>query len=96
MGEDTAGVNPNTHTHMPQSLHQKYGHLIFSTKNRDQIITGEVEPRLYEYMGGIVRGMNAALLEINGIPDHVHLLIREFHEDRPVNASTNVAGHNRG
>jgi putative transposase len=62
---------------MPQSLHQKYGHLIFSTKNRDQIITGEVEPRLYEYMGGIVRGMNAAILEINGIPDHVHLLIRE-------------------
>ena len=62
---------------MPQSLHCKYGHLIFSTKNREALITGEVEQRLYEYLGGIVRGANARLIEINGMPDHIHLLIRE-------------------
>jgi REP element-mobilizing transposase RayT len=28
-------------------------------------------------MGGIVRGAKASLLEINGTPNHVHLLIRE-------------------
>ena len=62
---------------MPQSLHCKYGHLIFSTKNREPMISGKVEKRLYEYIGGIVRGVNASLIEINGMPDHVHLLMRE-------------------
>jgi REP element-mobilizing transposase RayT len=62
---------------MPQSLHFKYGHIIFSTKNREPSITGDLEPRLFEYMGGIVRGADAHLVEINGTMNHVHLLIRE-------------------
>ena len=41
------------------------------------MISAEIEPRLYEYLGGIVRGAKAHLLEINGTEDHVHLLIRE-------------------
>ena len=40
---------------MPQSLHVKYSHLVFSTKNREPFISDDIEPRLYEYMGGIVR-----------------------------------------
>ena len=67
----------NTRQIMPQSLHCTYGHLIFSTKNREPMITGEIESRLYEYLGGIVRNLKASLIEINGMPDHVHLLIRE-------------------
>ena len=62
---------------MPQSLHHKYGHIIFSTKNRQPAITGELEPRLFEYLGGIVRGFKARLIEINGTANHLHLLIRE-------------------
>ena len=62
---------------MPQSLHYKYGHLIFSTKSREPSITAEIEPRLFEYMGGIVRGLGASTIEINGTENHVHLLIRE-------------------
>jgi putative transposase len=62
---------------MPQSLHCKYGHIVFSTRNREPLITPEIEHRLYEYLGGIVRGANASLIEINGMPDHVHVLIRE-------------------
>ncbi|MEM9481351.1 MAG: IS200/IS605 family transposase [Verrucomicrobiota bacterium] len=62
---------------MPQSLHHKYGHIIFSTKDRTPAIPAELESRLYEYMGGIVRNTKARLIEINGTSDHVHLLIRE-------------------
>jgi len=62
---------------MPQSLHCKYGHIVFSTKNRHPLITGDLEPRLFEYLGGIVRGADASLMEINGTANHVHLLIRE-------------------
>jgi REP element-mobilizing transposase RayT len=62
---------------MPQSLHCKYGHIVFSTKNRDPLIRADLEFRLFEYLGGIVRGAGASLIEINGTSDHVHLLIRE-------------------
>jgi len=62
---------------MSQSLHCKYGHIVFSTKNRERTITGDMEGRLFEYMGGIVRGMNGRVVEMNGTMDHVHLLIRE-------------------
>lgn len=33
-------------------------------------------PRLHEYLGGIVRGLDATALEIGGVKDHVHLLVR--------------------
>ena len=34
----------------------------------------ELRPRLYEYMGGIVRGCGGVLMAAGGMPDHVHLL----------------------
>src|SRR5690606_16732065 len=50
-------------------------HLVFSTKGRQGWITDKIEERLHKYIGGIVRGKKGALLEINGMPDHVHLLL---------------------
>lgn len=41
------------------------------------MITADIESRLFEYIGGVVRGLNARLIKINGMPDHVHVLIRE-------------------
>ena len=40
-------------------------HVVFSTKRRRPLITTFRE-RLYEYTGGIIRGLNGALLEIGG------------------------------
>lgn len=62
---------------MAQSLHLKYSHLVFSTKNREPLITVDLESRLYEYLGGIVRDQGARLLEIGGMPDHLHLILRD-------------------
>ncbi len=61
---------------MPQSLHQAYAHIIFSTKERRPWIQPELETRLYEYQGGICNHLGASPIQINGMPDHVHLLIR--------------------
>jgi REP element-mobilizing transposase RayT len=51
-------------------------HIVFSTKERIPFISAEHRDRLYEYMGGIVRKERGALIEIGGMPDHVHLLAR--------------------
>ena len=51
-------------------------HLVFSTKNRCPFINADLQPRLYAYMGGIVRSEGGALYEIGGIENHVHLVVR--------------------
>ncbi|MBM3980168.1 MAG: IS200/IS605 family transposase [Planctomycetes bacterium] len=60
---------------MPQSYTSLHYHLVFSTKNRVRAITADIEPRLWEYMGGIVRDLGGTPIEIGGIEDHVHLLV---------------------
>jgi REP-associated tyrosine transposase len=60
---------------MPQSLACLQVHFVFSTKNRLPVITPELAPRLYSYIGGIVRDAKCVLLCAGGMPDHVHLLI---------------------
>ncbi|MEJ2537191.1 MAG: IS200/IS605 family transposase [Calditrichia bacterium] len=50
-------------------------HYIFSTKNRERIITEKFQERLHPYMGGIARENNMRALAIGGIEDHVHLLV---------------------
>ena len=59
---------------MPQSFACLHYHMIFSTKNRTSAITPDVEPRLYEYIGGILRADGGCLIAAGGVPDHVHLL----------------------
>jgi len=49
-------------------------HIVFSTKHRTEFITPAIEVQLYKYIAGIVRGTGGSCVEINGMPDHVHLL----------------------
>ncbi|TWT41715.1 Transposase IS200 like protein [Phycisphaerae bacterium RAS1] len=61
---------------MPSAYTQNFYHTVFSTKLRAILITPELEERLYPFMGGILRDLRCTLLSINGMPDHIHLLIR--------------------
>ena len=51
-------------------------HFIFSTRNRAPLIKPEMESDVHAYLGGIVRETGGVALVINGMPDHVHLLVR--------------------
>lgn len=51
-------------------------HIVFSTKERRQLIMPAIEGELYSYVGGIVRGIDGIQLEIGGVADHVHLLVK--------------------
>ena len=50
-------------------------HVVFSTKHRLDLITPEIEPTLHRYMSGTIRGLGSRCLALNGIENHVHLLI---------------------
>lgn len=59
---------------MPQSLAKIYIHLIFSTKNREPVLTDRVCAGLPAYLGGILRDLDSPAVEINTEPDHAHIL----------------------
>src|SRR5215471_16573691 len=61
---------------MPSSYTNLLYHLVFSTKERRPLITPELSADLYPYLGGIVRQEGGMLLEVGGMPDHVHLVAR--------------------
>lgn len=59
---------------MPQSLSKVYLHIIFSTKNRENLILPKVEKELYAYLGGVIKNLKGIPIIINGMPNHVHIL----------------------
>ena len=61
---------------MPSAYTQNFYHTVFSTKQRAGLLTPDLEARLYPFIGGIVRDLRCTLLAVNGMPDHVHLLVR--------------------
>ena len=50
-------------------------HIVFGTWDRAPLVTSQFRDGLYQYMGGIVRAARGVPLIINGMPDHVHMLI---------------------
>jgi putative transposase len=50
-------------------------HCTFSTKGRRQLITSELQERLWPFMGGIARENKMRALIVGGVEDHVHLLL---------------------
>ena len=51
-------------------------HIIFATKDRLPLIAAEWEDELYRYLGGIIKNHGGEAIEINGMPEHVHILAR--------------------
>ena len=68
---------------MPDSYTNLLYHIVFSTKDRQPLITPDYEIRLHEYMGGILRNAGGISLALNGTEDHVHLLAK-LRPDRAV------------
>lgn len=60
---------------MTHSYRVHYFHLIWSTKNRVPFIEGEMQKRLYSYLGGIIKNHKGKLIEIGGMSDHIHMLL---------------------
>ena len=60
---------------MPQSLVKMLAHVVFSTKDRADLIKPEIEGALFSYVRGIVKGNKARLILGNGTSNHIHLLM---------------------
>lgn len=61
---------------MPHTYTNLIYHVVFSTKERYPFITKEHEARLYEYIGGTIRALTGICLEIGGVEDHIHFIVK--------------------
>lgn len=60
---------------MANTYTQIHLQLIFAVQYRAALIDKEWKVDLYKYMTGIVQNNKHKLISINGMPDHVHILI---------------------
>src|SRR5215471_18398760 len=68
---------PNSETrNMGHTYTSLVTHIIFSTKDRLPYLLDERRHDVFAYMGGIVRDLKGAAINVNGAQDHVHLLVR--------------------
>ncbi len=59
---------------MPQSLSKVYVHIIFSTKNRNNLIDDNIKTPLFEYLGGVCKGVQCNPVQVGGYKNHIHIL----------------------
>ena len=60
---------------MANTYTQIHIHFVFAVKFRNEMIQPKWKDNLYQYITGIVQNKNHKLLAINGMSDHVHILV---------------------
>ena len=60
---------------MANTYSQLYIHYVFAVQNRLSLIQDNWKTHLYKYMNGITEQQGHKPFSINGVPDHVHMLV---------------------
>ena len=60
---------------MANSYTQLYAQIIFSPRCRQNLIHNRIKDEIYKYIVGIIKKKNQKPMIINGMPDHVHILL---------------------
>ena len=71
-------------------------HVVWCPKYRRKVLTGEIEKRLKELILETANGINADVIEMEIMPDHVHLLIEvdpQYGINRAVRHIKGVSSH---
>jgi putative transposase len=70
---------------MANTYTQLYIHYVFAVQNRCALIQNEWQIDLYKYISGIVEAQENKLFAINGMKDHIHILISMNPKQAPSN-----------
>ncbi|MEI7832253.1 MAG: transposase [bacterium] len=58
---------------MAQTFVSSIFHIVFSTKDRLPLIDQAMRPRLYEFIGGVIKHDKGTPIKIGGDTDHLHI-----------------------
>lgn len=59
---------------MPNTYTQIHMQFVFAVKHRTALIDAQWKERLHQYITGILQRHNHKVLQINSMPDHIHIL----------------------
>ncbi len=59
---------------MANTFTQIHIQVVFAVKNRQSLISKFWEDELYRFITGVIQNHGHKVLQINGMPDHVHIL----------------------
>ena len=58
----------------PGTFTQMYVQIVFAVRNKENILTKNIRPRIFEYISGIVTSLKHKSIIVNGVADHIHIL----------------------
>ena len=60
---------------MSSTYTQIYIHIVFAVKGRQSLLPKEHKAELHQYIIGIITRKNQTTIQINSMPDHIHILV---------------------
>ena len=60
---------------MANTYTQIYIHIVFAVEHRNNLIPKQHKDELHQYITGIITNNNQKLIQINSMPDHIHILV---------------------
>ncbi|MDZ7614444.1 MAG: IS200/IS605 family transposase [Flavobacteriaceae bacterium] len=60
---------------MPNTYTQIHIQTVFAVQDRQSLIKKEWRDELYKYITAIIQNNGHKMLQINGMPDHIHILL---------------------
>lgn len=60
---------------MADTYSQLYIQIVFAVKGRQNLISKKWKDEMYKYITGIITNQKQKLIAINGMPDHIHILV---------------------
>ena len=60
---------------MSNTYTQIYIHIVFAVKGRQNLIPKEHKTELHGYIMGIIKKKKQTVIQINSMPDHIHILV---------------------
>ena len=60
---------------MANTYTQLYVHIVFAVKGRTNLISHSWKEEMYKYISGTISNKKQKPMAINGMPDHIHLLV---------------------
>ena len=60
---------------MANTYTQLYIHIVFAVKGRQSLIPKRHKAELHKYITGIITNKKQTVIQINSMPDHIHILV---------------------
>jgi REP element-mobilizing transposase RayT len=59
----------------PGAYTQNYVHLVLAVKHREAALSKDIREKVFSYISGVATSLKHKSLIVNGVSDHVHILI---------------------